>query len=186
VQAELVRRAQQGDEAAFAALVPPAAERLLAVAYRILRDAQLAEDATQQALLVAWRKLKTLRDAERFDAWTYRLVINACYAETRRRPYVLPLRLLVNDAATLDRTEQSNDRDQLERGFQQLTAAHRAIVVLHLYVGLPFEEIAKILDIPVGTARSRLHYALRALREALESDVAPVSGDVPASRRGTA
>jgi Tol biopolymer transport system component len=85
VQSELVRRAQRGDEEAFAALVPAAVDRLVAVAYRILRDPGLAEDATQQALVIAWRKLPTLRDPERFDAWTYRLVVNACYAEAGRR-----------------------------------------------------------------------------------------------------
>jgi RNA polymerase sigma-70 factor (ECF subfamily) len=180
VQAELVRSAQRGDEEAFAALVPSAAERLLAVAYRILRDAQLAEDATQQALLMAWRKLPSLRDVNRFDAWTYRLVVNACYAETRRRPPILPLRLISTDTPTRDRTREADDRDQLDRGFRKLSVAHRTIVVLHLHVGLPFEEIAEVLAIPIGTARSRLHYALRALREAIESD------DAPAAHRGTA
>ena len=180
MQAELVRRAQRGDEEAFEALVPAAAERLLAVAYRILRDASLAEDATQQALLIAWRKLPTLRDPDRFDAWTYRLVVNACHAESGRRPRIVALRLLGDDAAIVDSTTQSVDRDRLERGFRHLSLAHRSVVVLHLYVGLPFEEIAATLDIPVGTARSRLHYALRSLRSAIASDDA-----VPATR-GTA
>jgi RNA polymerase sigma-70 factor (ECF subfamily) len=181
MQAELVRRAQRGDEEAFAALVPPAAQRLLAVAYRILRDADLAEDATQQALLVAWRRLPTLRDVDRFDAWTYRLVVNACYAETRRRPRIAPLRILPHDAASADRTGEANDRDELDRGFRQLSVAHRTIVVLHLHVGLPFDEIARVLDIPIGTARSRLHYALRALRQAIETGEAPA-----ANHQGTA
>ena len=177
MQAELVRRAQRGDEEAFEALVPAAAERLLAVAYRILRDATLAEDATQQALLIAWRKLPTLRDPDRFDAWTYRLVVNACHAESGRRPRIVSMRLLDDDAAIVDSTSQSVDRDRLERGFRQLSLAHRTVVVLHLYVGLPFEEIAATLDIPIGTARSRLHYALRSLRSAIRSD-----DEIPATR----
>lgn len=170
MQVELVRRAQRGDEEAFAALVPPTARRLLGVAYRILRDPDLAEDATQQALLIAWRKLPTLRDPDRFDAWTYRLVVNACHAESGRRPSVMPLHLLNADAASMDSTAQTVERVGLDSAFLGLSIAHRTIVVLHLHVGLPFEEIAKTLDIPIGTARSRLHYALRALRSALGSD----------------
>jgi RNA polymerase sigma-70 factor (ECF subfamily) len=181
VQTDLVRRAQRGDEEAFAALVPAAVDRLIAVAYRILRDPQLAEDATQQALLIAWRKLPTLRDPDHFDAWTYRLLVNACYAEAgRRRGNVTPFRLLADDAVILDSAAQAHDRDQLERGFTRLSIAHRTVVVLRLHVGLPFEEIATMLDIPVGTARSRLHYALRALRAAIEAD------DAAAATRGTA
>ena len=181
MQSELVRRAQQGDEEAFAALVPAAVDRLIAVAYRILRDPGLAEDATQQALVIAWRKLPTLRDPDRFDAWTYRLVVNACYAEAGRRPSkVTALRLLPDDAAVVDSSAQTHDRDRLDRGFQKLSLAHRTVVVLHLYVGLPFEEIAAMLDIPIGTARSRLHYATRALRSAIEAD------DTATAIRGTA
>ena len=181
MQAELVRRAQRGDEEAFAALVPPAVDRLMAVAYRILRDPDLAEDVTQQALLIAWRKLPTLREPERFDAWTYRLVVNACYAEAGRlRIRLTPLRLVNDDAAVVDSTPQTVERDRLERGFRKLSVAHRTIVVLHLHVGLPFEEIATTLDIPIGTARSRLHYALRALRTAIEAD------DAATANRGTA
>jgi RNA polymerase sigma-70 factor (ECF subfamily) len=181
VQVELVRRAQRGDEEAFAALVPAAVDRLLAVAYRILRDPDLAEDATQQAMLIAWRKLPTLREPERFDAWTYRLVVNACYAETGRgRLRLTPLRLVNDDAAVIDSVPQTVDRDRLERGFRRLSIAHRTVVVLHLHVGLPFEEIAETLGIPVGTARSRLHYALRALRSAIEAD------DAAVPTRGTA
>ena len=170
MQVELVRRAQRGDEEAFAALVPLTAERLLGVAYRILRDANLAEDATQDALLIAWRKLPTLRDPDRFDAWTYRLVVNACHAQSGRRPNVMPLHLLTSDAASMDSTAQTVDRVSLDRAFLNLSVAHRTVVVLHLHVGLPFEEIATTLDIPNGTARSRLHYALRAMRAALDTD----------------
>jgi RNA polymerase sigma-70 factor (ECF subfamily) len=172
VQVELVRRAQRGDEEAFAALVPATASRLLGVAYRILRDANLAEDATQQALLIAWRKLPTLRDPNNFEAWTYRLVVNACHAESgRRRPQVISLRLVNDDAATIDTASQTADRVGLERAFAGLSIAHRTVVVLHLHVGLPFDEIAATLDIPVGTARSRLHYALQALRAAIGPEV---------------
>ena len=79
-----IGRAQHGDEEAFASLAVAAGDRLHAVAHRILRDTYLAEDATQQALLAIWRDLPQLRDPARFDAWSYRLLVRACYAEGRR------------------------------------------------------------------------------------------------------
>ena len=81
---DLVTRAQHGDEEAFASLAVAVGDRLHAVAHRILRDIELAEDATQQALLAIWRDLPQLRDPARFDAWSYRLLVRACYAEGRR------------------------------------------------------------------------------------------------------
>ena len=92
---ELVVRAQRGDEGAFASLAVAAGDRLHAVAHRILRDIDLAEDATQQALLAIWRDLPQLRDPARFEAWSYRLLVRACYAEGRRtRRWAPNLRLL--------------------------------------------------------------------------------------------
>ena len=84
MDADLIGRAQRGDEEAFASLAVAAGDRLHAVAHRILRDTDLAEDATQQALLAIWRDLPQLRDPARFDAWSYRLLVRACYTEARR------------------------------------------------------------------------------------------------------
>ena len=84
---DLVKLAQNGDKGAFTALAAARADRFLAASHRILRDLSLAEDATQQALLSIWRDLPQLRDPARFDAWSYRLLVRACYAEasqTRR------------------------------------------------------------------------------------------------------
>src|SRR5918994_6191540 len=81
---ELVERAMHGDEETFDALIERIGDSLHSVARRILRDTTLAQDATQQALLDAWRHLPQLRDPDRFEAWTYRLLVNACYAEARR------------------------------------------------------------------------------------------------------
>ena len=97
---DLVVRAQHGDEEAFASLAVAVGDRLHAVAHRILRDIDLAEDATQQALLTIWRDLPQLRDPARFDAWSYRLLVRACYAEGRRTRHWAPnLRLLPADRA---------------------------------------------------------------------------------------
>ena len=169
---DLIRRAQNGDEEAFASLAVAAADRLHAVAFRILRDTDLAEDASQQALLTIWRDLPQLRDPARFDAWSYRLLVRACYAEGRRdRRWAPNIRLLPSDDA--DEGEGLGsvvDRDQLERGFRRLSIDHRAVVVLHHYLDLPLDEVADVLRIPVGTVRSRLHHAMRGLRAALEAD----------------
>ena len=169
---QLVIRAQHGDEEAFASLALACGGRLHAVAHRILRDIDLAEDATQQALLAIWRDLPGLRDPARFEAWSYRLLVRACYAEGgRTRRWAPNLRLLPTDEpATADAVGWVHDRDQLERGFRRLPPEQRAILVMHHYLGLAPSEIASTLGIPPGTARSRLHNAHRAMRAALEAD----------------
>jgi RNA polymerase sigma-70 factor, ECF subfamily len=175
VDTELIGRAQHGDEEAFASLAVAVGDRLHAVAHRILRDIDLAEDATQQALLTIWRDLPRLRDPARFDAWSYRLLVRACYAEAgRSRRWMANIRLLPTDeAAGTDGMSSVVDRDQLDRGFRRLSIDHRAVVVLHHYLDLPLDAVAEALDVPVGTVRSRLHHAMRGLRAALEADGRP-------------
>jgi RNA polymerase sigma-70 factor (ECF subfamily) len=177
---DLVVRAQSGDEEAFASLAVAAGDRLHAVAHRILRDIDLAEDATQQALLTIWRDLPQLRDPARFDAWSYRLLVRACYAEARRtRRWAPNLRLLpVDEASATDDSKLVVDRDQLERGFRRLSIEHRAVVVLHHYLDLPLDEVADTLGVPIGTVRSRLHHAMQGLRAALDADARPTAREV--------
>jgi len=177
---ELVRLAQRGDEGAFASLAVAVGDRLHAVAHRILRDTDLAEDATQQALLAIWRDLPQLRDPARFDAWSYRLLVRACYAEARRiRRWAPNVHLLpVDEPVTAEDLSSVVDRDQLERGFRRLSIDHRAVVVLHHYLDLPLDEVADVLGAPIGTVRSRLHHAMRGLRAALEADERPATREV--------
>ena len=177
---DLVTRAQHGDEEAFASLAVAVGDRLHAVAHRILRDLDLAEDATQQALLAIWRDLPQLRDPARFDAWSYRLLVRACYAEGRRsRTWTPNLRLLPSDEPMqADGSSAVIDRDQLERAFRRLSIDHRAVVVLHHYLDWPLDRVADALGIPVGTVNSRLHYAMRALRAALDADARPPAREV--------
>jgi RNA polymerase sigma-70 factor (ECF subfamily) len=172
---ELVIRAQRGDEGAFTSLAVAVGDRLHAVAHRILRDTDLAEDATQQALLNVWRDLPQLRDPARFDAWSYRLLVRACYAEGRRtRRWAPNLRLLpADEPMAADGLSSVVDRDQLERGFRRLSIEHRAVVVLHHYLDMPLDQVAETLGIPAGTVRSRLHHAMQGLRAALDADARP-------------
>ena len=176
---ELVKRAQQGDEVAFASLAVAIGDRLHSVAIGILRDVDLAEDATQQALLSIWRDLPQLRDPARFPAWSYRLLVRACYAEARReRRWSPKLRVLERDAVATADLEDVVRRDQIERGFRRLSVEHRAVVVLHHYLDLTLQEVADTLAIPIGTVRSRLFYAMRGLRAALDADAGPISREM--------
>ena len=169
---ELVIRAQRGDGEAFASLAVACGDRLHAIAHRILRDVDLAEDATQQALLAIWQNLPTLRDPARFEAWSWRLLVHACYDEGKKRRVWKPNLTVLHDDEhrAPDDLSQVHDRDQLESGFRRLSIDHRAVVVLHTYMGLSLDEVADTLGVPAGTVRSRLHYAVRALRAALDAD----------------
>ena len=169
---DLVSSAQRGDRAAFVDLMHPRVDSLFALAQRILRDVDRAEDALQDALVIAWRDLRGLRDPDRFDAWLRRVVVRECIDQaTRERRRVANLRVLPVDGPTApDDLLTLADRDQLERGFQRLPPDQRAILVLHHYEGYAPSEIAEILGIPPGTARSRLHHAHRAMRAALDAD----------------
>ncbi len=172
MERRLVERAMHGDEEAFDTLVGRVGDSLYSVARRILRDTTLAQDATQQALLDAWRNLPKLRDPDRFEAWAYRLVVNACYAEARREGRQRGnLRLLADDGASVpDPASSIATHDQLDRAFGMLSVEHRSVVVLVHYLGMTPTEAAEALGTPPGTARSRLHYALQSLRATLEAD----------------
>jgi RNA polymerase sigma-70 factor, ECF subfamily len=169
---DLVEQAQRGDREAFAILARSHGDRLMAIAQRILRDVGSAEDAVQQTLVIAWRELPSLRDPDRFDAWLQRLLVHASYAEARRsRAWNANVRLLPDDGpGGPDESLALDNRDRLERGFRRLPPDQRALLVFTHYLGLSPTDIAERLGIPVGTANSRLHYAHRAMRAALEAD----------------
>ena len=179
----LVEQARRGDREAFNELARREIDRLYRVAYRILRDPELARDATQEALLEAWRDLPSLRDPDRWEAWTYRLLVHASYREGRReRRFGSNVRLIPFDRSSVpDSATVVADRDELERGFGRLSTEQRAVIVLHYYVGLPLTGVADALGIPAGTAKSRLHAALGRLRSAITVDATE-----PAARKGHA
>jgi len=171
-QRDLVERAGRGNHDAFAVLVHGSIARLEAVARLILRDPELARDAVQETFIRAWRDLPGLRDPERLDAWLHRLTVNACLdvaRRHRRRPIEVELSPL-SPPSVEDSTGLVLDRDQLERGFRQLTTDLRAILVLHYYVGMTMPVVAETLDLPLGTAQSRLARALALMRDTLEAD----------------
>jgi RNA polymerase sigma-70 factor (ECF subfamily) len=168
----LVERARDGDDIAFSALVDLDGDQCYAIAYRILRDVERAQDAVQQAFLLAWRELPRLRDPERFSPWLHRLLVNACYEEHRRhRRWTSRIRVLpVDGPVSADPTVSVDDRDTLDRAFLRLTPQHRAVFVLHHHAGFALTDIADIVGVPVGTVKSRLHHAIRSLRAAIVAD----------------
>lgn len=179
----LVERAKGGDRDAYEALAKASARRLFLTAHRIVRDTDRAEDAVQQTLVAMWRELPSLRDPDRFEAWTYRLVVRFCMAETRRarRTGVREIAVDESMASGSDAFADSDLRDQLERALRNLSPEHRTVVVLHHYAGLPLAEIAEILGVPYGTVGSRLHHATRALRASIAAgDRSTVAGGEPA------
>ena len=180
METDLVILAQHGDKGAFGLIAARIADRFLAVSRRILRDVDLAEDATQQALLAIWRDLPQLRDPTRFQGLAYRLLVRACYAEGKKtRRWAPNLRVLHPEVPTeCGGLASVADRDQLERAFRRLSVEHRAVVVMHHYLDLPVDEVAGSLGVPVGTVRSRLYYAMRALRAALDADARQVAREV--------
>jgi RNA polymerase sigma-70 factor, ECF subfamily len=183
MQTRLVEQARDGDEGAFTELVGITGDRCYAIAYRVLRDHHRVQDAVQHAYLQAWRELPSLRDPERFEAWLYRLLINSCYEEARRhrrwttRVQSLPLGGSIEPVGE-DSAVTVEERDSLDRAFSRLTPEQRAVFVLHHHVGAPLALIAEIVGAPVGTVKSRLHYASRILRDSLTSDDQPVAVEV--------
>ena len=179
-EAALVRAAAGGDRDAFAALAAPRLDRMYATAALILRDRGHAEDALQDALVRAWRDMRSLRDPECLDAWLRRLLVNACRDESRRqRRHESNIRLLPDhDRPTSDSVSELADRDAIDRGLRELSTDHRLVIVHHYYLGLSLSELADTLDIPVGTAKSRLHHARLALREAIGPDAQRSKGHV--------
>lgn len=181
-RSELVRNARDGDRDAYDILVTESIDAMYRVARLVLRDYDSAADAVQEALVRCWRDLPRLREPDRFDAWLNRILLRAITEEFRNRNrrrnrlVVTLLPLAIQDDVSGDLA----DRDQLARVFGRLSIEHRAIVVLHHYVGMNPDEAASTLGIPVGTAKSRLHYATQALRAALDADARAAAGKASA------
>lgn len=176
VQRDLIEAAQRGDHEAFEVLAKGSADRLYAVAGLILRDVDLAQDAVQETLIRSWRGLPSLRDPDRFEAWLHRLLVNCCtdLARSRKR-LTANVRVIDFEVPDPDDSGLVADRDQLERGFRRLKVEQRTLVVMRYYLGLSLPELAETLSLPLGTVKSRLHYAMEVLRAALEADLRPGS-----------
>ena len=161
---ELIERARRGDRDAFGALIQPVLARGLRLAVGVLGDRQAAEDATQDAVLTAWRKLGNVRAGAPIEPWFLAIVANRCRKlwHLRNRPTVAP------DPASHSFADRTTDRLVIIDALSRLSVQHRLLVVLRYYFDLPIDEAARIAGIPTGTAKSRLHRALASLRVDLE------------------
>jgi RNA polymerase sigma-70 factor (ECF subfamily) len=175
---DLVVRAQRGDQRAFETLTAKNHPRLFRVAHGILGDPHLAEGAIQQAFLDIWRSIPRLRDPAKFEGWSYRLLVNACYAEAKRKPDWIQY----NDMPTANEPTAGGtyasvlERDRLGRAFERLSLDHRSVIVLRYLLDMTPERIAETLGIPRRTVYSRLKRAMPAMRAALEADTRPAKG----------
>jgi RNA polymerase sigma-70 factor (ECF subfamily) len=175
-QRQLVEWAREGDHDAFAELVRASVARLDTAARLILRDNELARDAVQEGLFRAWRDLRGLREPDRFDAWLYRLTVNACLdlaRRRRRRPIEVEI-VDVSGPVLPDPADAAADRELVDGVMRRLDDQGRSIIVLHYFLGLPLSEVATSLGLPIGTVKSRLNRALGDMRAgALDPAPAP-------------
>jgi RNA polymerase sigma-70 factor (ECF subfamily) len=168
---ELVEKARGGDRAAFATLAAGSMARLFNIAQLMLRDPDLADDAVQETLVLAWRDLKGLRDLDGFDAWLHRILVRCVYREAgRERRHSSRVAGLPEAATSPDSAAHVANRDTIDRCFRRLRPEHRAVLVLHHYLGFSEAEAAVALAVPAGTVKSRLSRATSALRSELEAD----------------
>jgi RNA polymerase sigma-70 factor (ECF subfamily) len=146
--------------------------RLYNAAQLMVSDPDLADDAVQEALIVAWRDLRALRDHDRFDAWLYRILVRCVYrvAGGERREADRRQRMRDDTANARDPSNDLANRDEIDRGFRSLKAEYRAVLVTHHYLGLSDDEAAEVLGVPAGTVKSRLHRATAAMRAAVDAD----------------
>ena len=162
----LIERARKGDAGAFDEIARQRIDSVYRTALGILGSPADARDATQEALLSAWRSLRSLRDAERFDAWLHRITVNAARMIARKRRGVRELRLTDNADAHSGPPAIGRAAD-FDRAFEKLTVEHRALLLDHHLDGLSLRDIAARMEIPEGTVKSRLFAARQALERAL-------------------
>ncbi len=171
-EADILRRAQNGEREAVALLFNRSRERIVALCFQILRDRDGAEDAAQEVLLRAFDKMPLFRGESEFSTWLYRLALNHCLEQSRKATRRAGLDATALDAphSTPDIAAQVETRMALERALDQLDETPRLMLVLREWHELSYEEIAAILRVPVGTVKSRLSHARRDFRRCWEAD----------------
>jgi RNA polymerase sigma-70 factor (ECF subfamily) len=171
MQRDLVLQAKNGDADAFTELVRVSAPRLHGVARLILRDPDRAKDAVQDAFIAAWQDIRALREPEAWDAWLRRLTVRMCYrlAKKDRRRVQVEIGVIPSEDSVRipDASADVAAREWVFVELCRLDIDQRSVIALHYYLDLPLREVAEILDIPFGTAASRLHRGLEVMRKAI-------------------
>ena len=171
MQRDLVLRAKDGDADAFTELVKLSAPRLRGVAQLILHDSDRAKDAVQEAFIAAWKDMRALRDPDAWDAWLRRLTVRTCYRLAKRERRRTTVEVNVTPAEGMmtasDASADVAEREWVLTEIGRLDIDQRSVIALHYYLDLPMREVAEILDIPFGTAASRLHRGLENLRASM-------------------
>jgi len=167
----LVLRSQIGDELAFEELLKLYGPNLLLFTRKMMQTSpHLAEDAVQEIWLAIYKGLPGLRDASKFRAWAFRIARDRIYREYRRRKLALDLveESHLEELPNAGGVNAILDVEELHRGLEAISPHHREVLVLCFFEEMSYEEIAGVTDSTLGTVRSRIHYAKRALRNALE------------------
>jgi RNA polymerase sigma-70 factor, ECF subfamily len=192
--AELVRRAQQGDSDAFASLFHTHKARIYSVCLRMTNNAAEAEDLTQDAFLQVFRKLATFRGDSALSTWLYRIAVNTVLMHFRKKvlrqisldePYNQDAKVVRREYGSRDdRLTGSVDRIALARAIKELPDGYRTIFLLHEVEGYEHQEIAELLDCSVGNSKSQLHKANLRIRELLgKARQAEEAGRAPRASR---
>lgn len=174
----LIERSAAGDREAFDALIRPRLGAMFHTALGILRHEADARDVVQEACLGAWRALCRLKDPERFDAWLTRILVNGCRDRLRARSRTRVSEIhfaIAGDGTSQPPTQASmaaevDESRAIRRAFERLRPDQRVLLALHHADGRPIQEIARVLDLPEGTVKWRLHAARQALAAALERE----------------
>ena len=171
----LADRARNGDLDAFEELMHARIDAIYRLSFAIVGDEADARDSTQETFIAAWRRIRGLRDPDRFDAWLQRIAVNSARmtlrSRGRRRVREIPSGDVANLAGLSDGAKpERSDSDALGAALDRLPVDQRTIVVLHHLEGHDLAGLAEILEIPVGTVKSRLHSARQALHAVLAAE----------------
>lgn len=172
-EASLILQAQNGDRNAFGELVRRHYQGVVLVVTRMCGDTSLAEDAAQEAFIRAWVNLPAYQPQGNLRNWLYRIAINAALDMLRRKPEEM-----LEDEEVLRMPDQAAGPETiliekervtlLQQAMKSLPEASRSVLVLREYGGLSYQEIANVLEVPMGTVMSRLNYARNRLREIIK------------------
>jgi RNA polymerase sigma-70 factor (ECF subfamily) len=166
----LIERARAGDANAFDELARSRIDTVYRTALAILGSPADARDATQETLVSMWRGLPSLRNVEAFDGWLHRVTVNSSKMALRRKRGIREIQITDENVGALPHASTSVDDSDFDRAFDRLNVDQRALIVAHHLDGASLSDLARTLDIPQGTVKSRLFNARAALDRALEEE----------------